>query len=174
MRIAPLGAYFADDLDALVNEARLSAEVTHAHPEGIAGAVAAAIAAAWAWKWNATGQTDAPRNLLETAAEFTPAGETRDGILKALELPLDYWEHTAANALGNGSRITAADTVPFCLWCAAAHLDDFAEAMWTAIRVGGDIDTNCAIIGGIVALAVGQDGLPDEWIVCRESLRQSQ
>jgi ADP-ribosylglycohydrolase len=174
MRIAPLGAYFADDHEALVEQTRLSAEVTHAHPEGIAGAIAVSVAAAWAWQWNATGGAEPAQNLLQTAAAFTPPGETRDGILKALDLPLDYWEHTAASALGNGSRIAAADTVPFCLWCAAAHLDDFAEALWTAIRVGGDMDTNCAIIGGIVALAVGAEGIPDEWTACRESLRQSE
>jgi ADP-ribosylglycohydrolase len=50
MRVAPLGAYFADDLDLVVTEARRSAEVTHAHHEGIAGAIAVAVAAAWAWR----------------------------------------------------------------------------------------------------------------------------
>ena len=34
MRVAPVGAYFADDLDAVVEHARASAEVTHAHPTG--------------------------------------------------------------------------------------------------------------------------------------------
>jgi ADP-ribosylglycohydrolase len=174
MRIAPLGAYFADDRETLVEQARLSAEVTHAHPEGIAGAIAVSIAAAWACQWGETGRAESAQKLLQTAADFTPPGETRDGIVKALDLPLDYWEHTAASALGNGGRIAAADTVPFCLWCTAAHLDNFAEALWAAVRVGGDIDTNCAIIGGIVALAVGAEGIPDQWTACRESLRQSQ
>ena len=174
MRITPLGAYFADNRDALIEQSSLSAEVTHTHPEGIAGAIAVSLAAAWAWQWNAAGRSESPQDLLRTAAEFTPAGETRDGIVKALDLPLDEWEHNAASALGNGERIAAADTVPFCLWCAAAHLDNFAEALWAAIRVGGDVDTNCAIIGGIVALAVGAEGIPDEWTASRESLRQSE
>lgn len=47
MRVAPLGAYFADDLKEAVEHARTSAEVTHAHPEGQAGAIATA-AAVWA------------------------------------------------------------------------------------------------------------------------------
>ena len=46
MRVAPLGAYFADELDAVVEQASFSAEVTHSHPEGIAGAIAVAVAAA--------------------------------------------------------------------------------------------------------------------------------
>src|SRR5437764_9793231 len=42
MRVAPLGAYFADDPDAVVDQARASAAVTHAHPDGQAGAIAVA------------------------------------------------------------------------------------------------------------------------------------
>src|SRR4030095_10356052 len=46
MRVAPLGAFFADDFQVLVNQARASALVTHSHPEGIAGAIAVAVGAA--------------------------------------------------------------------------------------------------------------------------------
>jgi ADP-ribosylglycohydrolase len=46
MRVAPLGAWFAGDLDTVVTEAARSAAVTHAHPEAVAGAVAVAVAAA--------------------------------------------------------------------------------------------------------------------------------
>ncbi|MFD0853940.1 ADP-ribosylglycohydrolase family protein, partial [Actinomadura adrarensis] len=45
MRVAPLGAFFSDDLKRAAAQAELSAEVTHAHQEGIAGAVAVAVAA---------------------------------------------------------------------------------------------------------------------------------
>jgi ADP-ribosylglycohydrolase len=48
MRVAPLGAWFADDLDRVVEQAALSAAVTHAHPEAAAGAIAVAVAAALA------------------------------------------------------------------------------------------------------------------------------
>ena len=37
MRVAPLAAYFADNYNAVVEQARASAQVTHAHPEGQAG-----------------------------------------------------------------------------------------------------------------------------------------
>jgi ADP-ribosylglycohydrolase len=43
------------------------------------------------------------------------------------------------------------DTVPYAIWCAARHLDDLVEALWATVSVGGDIDTTCAIVGGIVA-----------------------
>src|SRR5207302_2596747 len=51
MRIAPLAGYFADDgFETVAEQAALSAAVTHAHPEGIAGGIAAAVAGAYAWQ----------------------------------------------------------------------------------------------------------------------------
>jgi ADP-ribosylglycohydrolase len=35
MRVAPLGAYFAADPDRAAAEARLQAEITHSHVEGM-------------------------------------------------------------------------------------------------------------------------------------------
>jgi len=170
MRVAPVGAYFANDFQKVVEQAALSAEVTHAHPDGQAGAIAVAVATAWSWNWGQSGKSDSPAELLRVALELTPKGPTRRGIELAMTIPLDEWEFNAANELGDGSNITSADTVPFCLWVAAAHLDHYADAIWTAIRVHGDLDTNCAIIGGIVAMSQGECGIPEEWRRHRERL----
>ena len=51
MRVAPVGAYFADDLETAAAQAYDSALVTHANPEAAAGAIAVAIAAAYAWRF---------------------------------------------------------------------------------------------------------------------------
>ena len=169
MRVAPIGAWFADDLDLAAAQARLSAEITHLHPEGIAGALAVAVAGALAWQANQD-PAFSRNEFFAEIIERTPPGLTRDGIQVAASLPADTWNHDAANRLGNGSRITSADTVPFCLWAAANHIDDFTEGLWAAVHVGGDIDTNCAIVGGILALAVGDEGLPSGWQKMREEL----
>lgn len=47
MRVAPLGARFHRNLDHAAAQAALRAEVTHAHPDGIAGAVAVASPRPW-------------------------------------------------------------------------------------------------------------------------------
>jgi ADP-ribosylglycohydrolase len=86
MRVAPLGAYFADDLDLLVDQATRSAEVTHTHHEGIAGAVAVAVAAGLAWHAGRTGSRLEPDDFLELVAERVPASEVRDGIRRARRL----------------------------------------------------------------------------------------
>ena len=171
MRAAPVGAYFADDVSQAIEQATLSAEVTHAHLDGKAGAIAVAVAAAWAWNWERSGKTTPRTDLLRAVLDLTPRGATRRGIELALTIPLDEWEFTAAQELGDGSNITSADTVPFCLWVAAKHLDNYSEALWTAIRVHGDIDTNCAIIGGIVAMSHGEAGIPSKWRWNRERLK---
>jgi len=170
MRVAPLGAYFADDLDAVVEQAALSAGVTHAHPEGGAGAIAVAVAAAEAWRIGRDVTPAARRGLIEAALARTPEGATKAGIARALDVPLHEPPDRAARRLGNGSEVTCPDTVPLCLWCAARHLDRYEEAIWATASALGDCDTTCAIVGGIVALAAGRDSLPDAWLDRREPL----
>jgi ADP-ribosylglycohydrolase len=164
MRSAPIGAYFCDDLDAVVEHAVQSAKPTHAHPDGIAGAVAVAVAAARVF----AGERD-PKRLLETVLERTPAGPTREGIRRSIGM-LTAEHITVAAELGNGSRVIASDTVPFAVWCAATHLNDFAGACWSCVEVGGDIDTTCAMAGGIIVGAVGLVGIPEDWRMSREPL----
>jgi ADP-ribosylglycohydrolase len=172
MRIAPLAGYFAQDsLPRVAEQAASSAAVTHQHPEGIAGGIAAAIAGAYAWQVRDQRADGAvKRGLFDAVLEQVQTREVRQGIELAAMMSLDLSIETAAGRLGNGSRISCQDTVPFCLWVAARHLDDYQAAIVNTIRAGGDIDTTAAIVGGIVALAVGADGIPREWLEQREEL----
>ncbi len=170
MRAAPVGAYFADDVDAAVLNAGLSSRVTHTHPEGVAGTVAVAVAAAVAAQPDERSWTARGRRLLETARDRTPDGDTRYGLTLALDLPDDATIEEAAMTLGTGQRVLSQDTVPFSLWCAARHLDDFTEAMWTTVAGLGDRDTTCAIVGGIVGAAHGSGGVPAAWDAATERL----
>lgn len=161
MRVAPLGAYFADDLDRCVEEARRSAEVTHAHAEGIAGAIAVAVGAALACR-------DVPAvEWLERVRVRVPEGRVRERIDVALALPDRASTLEAARQLGTGREVAAFDTVPFCLWMAARHAADYEEALWQTVSVPGDVDTTCAIVGGIVALRAEA---PEAWRAAREPL----
>lgn len=167
MRVAPLAGYFADDPDRLVQEARRSAEVTHAHPEGQAGAIAAAVAGSAAWRM---GPEAGFEPFLRDVLERTPPGLVRSGLERALDLGPEARFEQVVGLLGNGSEVTAQDTVPFAVWCAARNLGRFEDALWDVAAAGGDRDTLCAIVGGIVVLAVGRAGLPAEWLRHREPL----
>lgn len=168
MRVAPLGAYFADDLDRVVEQARNSAIVTHAHPEGQAGAIAVAVAAAVIWQTRADSIEVARGRMFAEVLDRTPAGKTRQGIAEAESL-IDIGDvERAVTRLGNGSGVSSQDTVPFCLWAVARHTRDYAEAMWTTVSGLGDRDTTCAIVGGIIA--AGSAEVPAEWVAAREPL----
>jgi ADP-ribosylglycohydrolase len=172
MRVAPVGGYFADDLDAVVEHARASAEITHAHPDGQAGAIAAALGAAYACLWRADGGALRGRGLLELVLSRTPASATREMIERAARIDLSESVEVAMWCLGTGSKVTSADTVPFSLWCAARHLGNYEEALWTTVSGLGDRDTTCAIVGGIVALSCEPGAIPTAWLAAREEPRR--
>jgi ADP-ribosylglycohydrolase len=169
MRIAPLGAWFADDLRQVVAQATLATEITHAHPEAIAGAIAVAVAAVIAWQTR-DDPTISGAAFLDQILPWLPASVVRYRVEHVVALPgsTPIWD--VVRAVGNGSGVTAQDTVAFCLWAAAYHLDDYVAAVWHTADGLGDIDTNCAIVGGIVASRVGMAGLPADWLRRRESL----
>jgi ADP-ribosylglycohydrolase len=170
MRAAPIGAYFADDLEAVIEQTQRSAEVTHTHSEGIAGAIAVAVAAALAWNEREVSPPPSQRAFLDSVLSFVPDSVVRERIRHARNLAPDASVRLAVSALGNGIGLSAQDTVPFALWCAARHLDDYEAALWLAVSGLGDRDTTCAIVGGIVALSTGKQGIPTNWLQAREPL----
>lgn len=148
MRVAPLGAWYAGDPEQAAHQAELSAYTTHQHAEAVAGAMAVAAAASLAA--DPAGPRD-PDTLLGAVPGHVPRSAVHTGIGRARDL-LDYADvSTVAAVLGCGRRTSAQDTVPFTLWAAARHLGDYERAFWTTARAGGDVDTTCAIVGGIVA-----------------------
>ncbi|MDQ3928311.1 MAG: ADP-ribosylglycohydrolase family protein [Chloroflexota bacterium] len=170
MRVAPVGAFFADDLDATIEHARRSALVTHTHPEGIAGAIAVAVAAAWAWRLRGA-VPPRPEEFLDLVLASIPTSEVAAWTRQARNLAASRAPLRAVvDAVGNGSEVSCQDTVPFVLWSAAQNLGNYEEALWQTVSGLGDMDTTCAMVGGIVALYTGLDGIPEHWRRDREPL----
>ncbi|MFD7665342.1 ADP-ribosylglycohydrolase family protein [Streptomyces sp. NPDC059788] len=165
MRIAPLGAWYADDPEQATHQAEISAYTTHQHREAVVGAMAVAAAAALA---AAPDRTTGPEALLDDVLELIPRSAVQAGLRRARDM-LDYGDAgTVAAVLGCGRRTSAHDTVPFTLWAAARHLGDFERAFWATAQAGGDVDTTCAIVGGIVA--AGGSTPPSDWLEQTEPL----
>jgi ADP-ribosylglycohydrolase len=167
MRVAPLGAWYAGDSRTAASEAMLSAEVTHTHAEAVIGAVAIAVAAAEVG--NARKQGGGSAELLDAVLSYLVPSRVTTGIARARQL-LGVSVAEAAYELGNGSQVLAQDTVPFALWTAATHLNDFRAAILACVEAGGDVDTTAAMVGGIVATYTGRDGIPETWLANREPL----
>ncbi|APS18754.1 ADP-ribosylglycohydrolase family protein [Streptomyces parvus] len=155
MRIAPLGAWYADDPEQATHQAEISSYPTHQHREAVVGAMAVAAAASLA---AAPDGPPGPEDLLDGVIALVPRSAVGAGLRRARDM-LDYQDAgTVAAVLGNGRRTSAHDTVPFALWSAARSLGNYEEAFWVTAQAGGDVDTTCAIVGGVVAS--GERGAP--------------
>ncbi|WP_055695484.1 ADP-ribosylglycohydrolase family protein [Streptomyces prasinopilosus] len=167
MRVAPLGAWYADDPEQATHQAEISAYPTHQHREAVVGAMAVAAAAALA---AAPGGPPGPEALLDGVVALVPRRSAVGAGLRRARDMLDYADTaTVAAVLGCGRRTTAHDTVPFALWSAARALGDYEQAFWTTAQAGGDVDTTCAIVGGVVA--AGKAGTPPAgWVERVEAL----
>lgn len=170
MRVMPIGAYFYDDLNIVVEQARLSSEVTHAHPEGIAGAIAVAIATALAYRYYLSKEAPVFADFLHSIIDYTPTSIVRDKLITAQSLGEKAKPYKVAQELGNGRPSLAMLTVPFAIWSAITHIDNFETAIRKTAGVMGDVDTNCAIVGGIVVMYTGLNNIPSSWQNRREAL----
>lgn len=168
MRVAPVGAYFADDIALVVENAQSQAEITHAHLEGIAGAIAVAVGAAIAYQARSE-EKPTRAEFIAQILPYVPDSEVKSGMRRAQDIQTTLPGQVAA-MIGNGSKISAQDTVPYVLFNAAEYLDNFEEAFWQTASGGGDVDTTCAMVGGIVACYVGYEGMPQKWVDSREAL----
>ncbi|MFK8910862.1 ADP-ribosylglycohydrolase family protein [Streptomyces sp. YS-3] len=166
MRIAPLGAWYADDPEQATHQAEISSYTTHQHREAVVGSMAVAAAAALAAD---PAGPPTPAALLDGVVALVPRSAVGAGLRRARDM-LDYGDPaTVAAVLGCGRRTSAHDTVPFALWSAARGLGDYETAFWTTAQVGGDVDTTCAIVGGVIAGAVA-GAPPAEWLARTEEL----
>ncbi|MDI2130627.1 ADP-ribosylglycohydrolase family protein [Yinghuangia seranimata] len=166
MRVAPLGAWFADDPSRAATEAARSAQVTHTHPEGVAGAIAVAVGAALL----AAREPVDPTGFITAVRDHTPPGLVHERLGAAVRLIDRQDPAQVGRILGNGRRVSAPDTVPFTLWIAARYPDAFETACWHTASAGGDVDTTCAIVGGMLGARVGLDALPTTWLNATEPL----
>lgn len=136
MRAGPIGWAF-DDADAVLAEARSSAEVTHDHPEGIAGAQAVALGV-WMGR----------------------SGAAVEDIRRELAARFDYDLSRRLEDIRPGYRfdITCQGSVPEAL-IAFFEAQDYEQAVRNAVSLGGDSDTQACIAG---YLAQAHFGIPPE------------
>ena len=132
MRVSPVGFAF-NTLNKVLEEAKISAEVTHNHPEGIKGAqaVAAAIFLARHKKTK-----EEIRSYIQETFEYD-LRQTVDQIRPNYEF-----------------HETCQESVPQSIIC---FLDstDYEDAVRNAISLGGDADTMACIAGGIAQAYYG-------------------
>lgn len=135
MRVSPV-AFAYDDLKVVEEKAKVSAEITHNHPEGIKGAQATAACIFLA-------RNNYSKDEIKEYVEKT-YGYNLDRRLD--EIRIDYT-----------FDVSCQGTVPEAI-IAFLESTDFVDAIRNAISLGGDSDTLAAITGSI---AEGAYGVPD-------------
>ena len=145
MRVSSAGWLF-NDLDTVLNMARLSAEVSHDHPEAIKGAQATAA-----------------------AVFLARTGNSKDEIKAYIESVFGYDLSRTCDEIRPGYRhdVSCRGTVPEAI---TAFLEGtgFEDVIRTAVSLGGDCDTLTCIAG---SMAEAFYGVPDELKqTCRQYL----
>ena len=147
MRVSAV-AWLYEDLDTVRRMARLSAEVTHNHPEGIKGAEATAA-----------------------AIYLARTGSTKEEIKAYVVREFGYDLSRSCDEIRPGycHVETCQQTVPEAI-TAFLEGESFEDVIRTAVSLGGDCDTLTAIAGSI---AEGFYGVPEALKAeCRARLPQ--
>ena len=147
MRVSSV-AWLYNDLETVRRMARLSAEVTHNHPEGIKGAEATA-----------------------SAIFMARTGCSKDEIRQYMEDEFDYVLNRTCDEIRPTYHHVEScmETVPEAL-TAFLEGNSFEDVIRTAVSLGGDCDTLTCIAGSI---AEGFYGVPEELMTeCRTRLPQ--
>jgi len=175
MRIAPVGMFFYDDDRRLIDMAVHTAEITHTHPAGIAGAVAQAVAVGRAARHALTGIDFSVQALIDDAAHA--AGEfdedTAHEISRIRSLTADDLDGAIREIRAAFSRdVSAPGAVPAAL--AAFVLihrieGGFSDVVMAAVNSGGDTDTIGAMAGAVAGAFWGQASIPKQWLDVMEN-----
>ncbi|HEN20709.1 MAG TPA: ADP-ribosylglycohydrolase family protein [Desulfobacteraceae bacterium] len=135
MRVSPVGFAFSSE-DEVLRHAKMSAEVSHDHPEGIKGAQAAAL-----------------------AVFLAGTGSGRDIIRQRISGLFGYDLNRTVNDIRPcySFDISCQGTVPEAI---ISFLDSrtYEDAIRNAISLGGDSDTLACITGGIAEAFYGGVG----------------
>lgn len=123
MRVSPIGFAY-NTIEETLRQARKSAEVTHNHQEGIKGCQAVALAIYLA-------RNGKDKQFIKEAVENI--GYDLDRPLKDFDRKFD---------------VTCQGTIPKCM-AIFMESDNYEESIRKSIAMGGDVDTNACIVGGI-------------------------
>ena len=171
MRAAPVGLFFFDKPQILIQAAHDQGRITHKDPRSSAGAVTIGAAVALVLQ----GEKINPESFISSLAD--QAGTIDHGFASELK-KLVHWlslppeeavtfiSQAGLNAeyIDDGEwKGISAFVISSVLWSLYAFLrspDDYWQTICTAIEVGGDVDTIAAMAGAISGAYLGIGAIP--------------
>lgn len=166
MRVAPIGAIFADDSDKLAEFVHASTRITHTDPRAEIGALAVARVVAWCFQSGAKERIDRDDlfELLRTCGDNPEWNDLLYSLAVAIAEEKSVEEYADALSQQNGVSGYVYRTVPLALYAWYRHFGDFEATLTAIFNCGGDTDTVGAIGGAMAGSVVGEQGIPADWI----------
>jgi len=161
MRSAILGAVFAEEPEKRREFVRASTRLTHLDPKAETAALAVAEAAAWIVRGDES--VDGFMGRLPALGADEVWQQLCQRLADALAGRVSVQDFAAFLGLSDGVTGYAYHTVPVALFAWLRHRGDFAAAVGSCIRCGGDTDTVAAIVGSLAGCEVGVDGILVDW-----------
>ncbi len=167
MRVAPIGAFFAEDEHKLSEYVHASTIITHCDPRAEVGALAVAGVVAWCFQTGANERIDREK-LLELLRTCGSSLEWSD-LLYSMRVAIAEDKTVAeyADALGQQKGVSGYvyRSVPVALYAWYRHFGDYEATLSAIYSLGGDTDTVGAIAGAMTGAVVGEQGIPEDWVV---------
>jgi poly(ADP-ribose) glycohydrolase ARH3 len=160
MRIAPLAAFYHNDLTMLREVAYRSSQITHSHMLGKEGAALQALAVALAVGLE-PGKNFRPKEFSSRLVELSQHEAYKEKLRNVGILLGEEDKSKAVAGLGNG--VEAFNSVPTAIYSFVSHPDSFKDVVLFAVSLGGDTDTIAAMAGAIAGAYLGVDAVPDKW-----------
>ncbi|HPJ94839.1 MAG TPA: ADP-ribosylglycohydrolase family protein [Deltaproteobacteria bacterium] len=174
MRAGPVGLIFFDDLNALIQAACDQARITHKDPRCRAGAVAIAGTVSLALQHKPVIPSDFLSRISKMVSPIdTVLSRALISLIGWIDLdPADTITEIVQAGYAPGYTKDWQGVSPFVtgsvLWSIYAFLhspEDYMETIYTAIEVGGDVDTTAAMAGAISGAYLGIGEIPGELAV---------
>ncbi len=157
MRVSPVALWNCHNPAQLLEDARLSSIMTHAHPEALAGAKAVAFLVA-----AAINRTIEPNTLIDRTVEAIGDCAVAQNLLKAKTLlaqttPIE----SALKQIGTTGWVV--HTVAAAAYCFLYTPEDFERSIINAVMGGEDADTTAAVTGAISGAYNDESAIPLRW-----------
>jgi ADP-ribosylglycohydrolase len=172
MRVVPVGMMYGDRPTEMIRIARQQGWITHRDPRCDAGSIAIAGAVALALQdrvepgefcsqlaeWMTEADVEFASFVLELPKMVSQRPEDAVESIRYAGKPSGYVDHWP------GISPFVISTVLWSLYCFLHSSDDYYASIWTAIAVGGDVDTTAAITGAISGAYNGRQVLPEHML----------
>jgi ADP-ribosylglycohydrolase len=166
MRVAPIGAFFANQPDLLTDYVTASTRITHTDPKALIGAKAIAEITAWIWRENLS-EKPALSEFIAILRQVDNEGEWQTLVMRieqGLQQNLSVQQFADLMGLEQGITGYIYHTVPMVLYAWYTHFADYPQTLTSLLNCGGDTDTTGAIVGALAGSVTGEQGIPASWI----------